>query len=120
MRIIVGHNDCGAAVLLQDDEDVLEEVELFVSCSNWPPGEAWMIVTLVARSTTNLLRVSAVSFVGRRIDESNGVMINNSPCLNFCCHSAGNWKGSSPRAGEMTMRCGPRRKMRRHSFSTGV
>jgi len=28
MRIIVGHNDCGTAVLLQDGEDVLEEVEL--------------------------------------------------------------------------------------------
>ena len=28
---IVGHNDRGAAVLLQDRKDVLEEVELFVS-----------------------------------------------------------------------------------------
>jgi hypothetical protein len=28
---IVGNNDRGAAVLLQDGEDVLEEVELFVA-----------------------------------------------------------------------------------------
>jgi len=31
MRIIVGNNDRGPAVLLQDGEDVLEEVELFVA-----------------------------------------------------------------------------------------
>jgi len=28
---VVGHDDRGAAVLLQDGEDVLEEVELFVA-----------------------------------------------------------------------------------------
>ena len=31
MRIIVGNDDRGAAMLLQDGEDVLEEVELFVN-----------------------------------------------------------------------------------------
>jgi len=30
---VVGHNDGGTAVLLQDGEDVLEEVELFVACA---------------------------------------------------------------------------------------
>ena len=29
---VVGNDDGGAAVLLQDGEDVLEEVELFVTC----------------------------------------------------------------------------------------
>ena len=31
MRIIIGDNDRGAAVLLQDGEDMLEKVELFVA-----------------------------------------------------------------------------------------
>jgi hypothetical protein len=31
MRIIVGDNDGSAAVLFQDGEDVLKEVELFVA-----------------------------------------------------------------------------------------
>src|SRR5437868_4881618 len=30
---VVGNDDGGAAVLLQDGEDVLEEVELFVACA---------------------------------------------------------------------------------------
>jgi hypothetical protein len=34
MRIIVGHNDRGATVLLQDGEDVLEEVELWCRCGS--------------------------------------------------------------------------------------
>ena len=38
-----------------------------------------MIVTSVERSTTNLFRSSAVSFVGRRIEESIRLMISISP-----------------------------------------
>jgi hypothetical protein len=34
MRIIVGNNDRGAAVLLQDGEDVLEEIEPQCQCGS--------------------------------------------------------------------------------------
>lgn len=88
------------------------------SFSKCPPGVAWATRTSSARAATNSFRLLASSAVTRLALRAKAERIKRRPAVRGSRHSGGTRCGNK-RAGQMMMGCVPRKRMRRHSFSTG-